>query len=84
MSFLLSALPVLVGVLSGAVVALQFIAPKTKTTVDDSVLTRLEQLESILNQALPYLPDAVKAAMTPVSSPAPASITPPVPGASTK
>lgn len=38
---------VAVGLLAGAVVALKVIAPKTKTTVDDAVLARLEALEKI-------------------------------------
>lgn len=40
-----------VGVLAGAVVALKVIAPKTKNTVDDKVLERLEALEKMLTGA---------------------------------
>lgn len=36
------------GVLAGAVAALKIIAPKTKTTVDDTVLARLEALEKMV------------------------------------
>jgi hypothetical protein len=44
---------VAIGLLSGAVVALRFIAPKTSSTVDDSILARLEALEKIAEQLLP-------------------------------
>lgn len=40
-----------VGLIAGAVVALKVIAPLTKTTVDDKVLARLEQLEKMLDAA---------------------------------
>jgi hypothetical protein len=36
-------------VLAGAVVALKKFAPKTKNTVDDKVLERLEALEKIIS-----------------------------------
>ena len=36
------------GILAGAIAALSIIAPKTKTKVDDDVLARLEQLESLV------------------------------------
>jgi len=35
------------GVLAGGVAALKLIAPKTKNTVDDAVLARLEALEAL-------------------------------------
>lgn len=39
-----------VGLLAGAVVALQVIAPLTKTKVDDNVLARLEQAEKLIEE----------------------------------
>ena len=40
-----------IGVLAGLIVALKVIAPLTKTTVDDKILARLEQLEKMLDAA---------------------------------
>ncbi len=36
------------GLVGGVVVGLKVIAPMTSTTVDDKVLARLEQIESVL------------------------------------
>jgi hypothetical protein len=36
-----------IGLLAGAVVALRYIAPKTKTSKDDAILARLEALEKL-------------------------------------
>lgn len=43
-------LPALGGALAGGIMVLKVIAPRTKTTVDDSVLARLEQLEALVAQ----------------------------------
>lgn len=47
------ALSIGVGLIAGAIVALKWIAPKTKNTVDDKVLARLESLEAALEKLLP-------------------------------
>lgn len=39
---------VISGVVAGGIAALTIIAPKTKTTVDDSVLAKLQSLEALL------------------------------------
>lgn len=41
---------VAVGVLTGAIATLKFIAPKTKNTTDDAVLKRLEALEALADK----------------------------------
>lgn len=41
------------GLLSGGIVALKVIAPRTKTTVDDSILKRMEDLEALVQKLLP-------------------------------
>lgn len=46
------ALSAAVGVIAGAIVALKYIAPKTKTDKDDKVLARLVQLEDALSRLL--------------------------------
>lgn len=43
-------LSVALGVLAGAIAALKVIAPKTATTVDDTVLARLEALEDMVTK----------------------------------
>ena len=43
-------LSVAVGLVTGVIVALKVIAPKTKNTVDDAVLARLEALEAMLKK----------------------------------
>jgi hypothetical protein len=42
--------PAALGALAGGITVLKVIAPRTKTTVDDDVLKRLEQLEAIIAQ----------------------------------
>lgn len=44
---------VLAGLLVGAVAALKVFAPKTKNTVDDRLLAKLEQLEALVKGLLP-------------------------------
>lgn len=41
-------LAVVGGLVVGGVAALKIIAPKTKSTIDDAVLARLEKLEELL------------------------------------
>ncbi len=41
------------GVLAGGIAALTLIAPRTKNTVDDSVLAKLEALESLIQKLFP-------------------------------
>lgn len=41
---------VLAGVVAGVVAALRFIAPKTKTTADDKVLSAAEKVEPITSE----------------------------------
>lgn len=42
------ALTLVAGLVAGAIVALKYIAPKTKTTKDDKVLEVLEKAEPLL------------------------------------
>ncbi len=46
---------VLGGLVTGAIIVLKIVAPKTGNKVDDAVLARLEQLERLLG-LLPSLP----------------------------
>ena len=55
---------IFIGVLAGAIAALKWIAPRTMTTVDDSVLARLEDVEAFVQKVLPYLPQ-IKGSSTP-------------------
>lgn len=41
------------GVLAGGIAALAVIAPRTKNTTDDAVLTKLEALEALVQKLLP-------------------------------
>jgi hypothetical protein len=59
-------LPIASGVVAGAIVALKFISPKTKTTVDDMVLKRLEQLETLIGM-VPNLPKAAEKGKAPTT-----------------
>lgn len=47
------------GVVAGAIAALQLIAPKTATTVDDAVLAKLQSLESLLMSLQGVVPGVV-------------------------
>ncbi len=47
------AIVIATAILSGAVVALKRFAPKTKNTLDDKVLARLEALEAVISGLIP-------------------------------
>ena len=53
------------GLITGAILVLKVIAPKTKTLKDDKVLERLVQLEEALASVLGLLPKPPEPAKTP-------------------
>lgn len=48
------------GLLTGAIVALRVIAPRTKTTVDDKILAGAEKVESVLEDLVHASPAPAK------------------------
>jgi hypothetical protein len=62
LNYILTGIPIALSILAMAITVLKSVAPKTANTTDDAVLARLEKLEAFIDQVLPYLPDAAKAA----------------------
>lgn len=66
------AIAVFAGLLAGLIAALTFIAPKTKSTIDDTVLAYAEKLEALVAPFLPSATPAIVVKPAVVAAPTPA------------